>query len=135
MPKGVGNYRVTTVVTKSKQKSAKASSIITSPIVAFGSSFYLFGGYDGGSIKTIAGFDTNTKQWKKLGYLNQGRRGHGLIVHQGQFIVVGGYKGSLATERCILKGDSIQCTTDGPELDDYYFYPELMSVPENYCPK
>ena len=104
-----------------------------------GSSFYLFGGSDGSffssGYRTIAGFDTNTKQWKKLGYLNQSRQGHGLIVHQGQFIVVGGDPGLYKIERCILKGDSIQCTTVGPELYGYYNYPELMSVPENYCPK
>ena len=86
-----------------------------------GSSFYVFGGYGYGSAyrgDTIAGFYTNTKQWKKLGYLNKSREGHGIILHQGQFIVVGGH-GLQETERCILKGDSIQsfqCTTVGPEL-------------------
>ena len=67
--------------------------------------------------------------------------GHGVIIHQGQFIVVGGNNGlkgletGFGTESCILKGDSIQCTTVGPELENYYWYPEMMPVPENFCPK
>ena len=101
------------------------------------SSFIIFGGYDGSwtdDTKRIAAFDTTSKQWKRLGQLNQARRGHGVILHQGQFIVVGG-KYPLGTERCILNGDSIQCTTVDPELENYKYYPEMMSVPGNFCSK
>lgn len=64
--------------------------------------------------------------------MNQGRWGHGVIVHQGQFIVVGGYSGPLRTERCELKDESIQCKTVDPELSNYRYYPEMMSVTK-YC--
>ena len=106
------------------------------------SSFIIFGGYDGSwtdDTKRIAAFDTTSKQWKRLGQLNQARRGHGVIDHQGQFIVVGGETtGSLknsafSTERCIWKNDYIKCKTVDPELEEYISYPEMMSVPENFC--
>ena len=104
-------------------------------MVALKSSIYIFGGSPrtkiGGIITT---FDTTTKQWIRLGKLNQARYAHAVIVHQGQFVVVGG-DGSLGTERCALKGNSVQCTTVDPELENYYFYPEMMSVSENFCPK
>ena len=92
-------------------------------------SFYTFGGHTGSYSNVIASFDTATKQWKKLGKLNQARQGHAVIVHQGHFIVVGG-RYSRGTERCTLKGNLIQCTTVGPELEYYNSYPEMMSVPE-----
>ena len=56
------------------------------------------------------------------------------ISDQGRFIVVGGY-GTFGTERCTLKGNEIQCTTVDPELRNYKFYPEMMSLPENLSPK
>ena len=113
-------------------------------IVALDSTFYIFGGYyyhalkalfSYGGASTVASFDTNTKEWKKLGYLRNGRRGHAVTIHKGQFIVIGGYPGSFRTERCALNGGSIYCATVGPELVDYEYYPEIMSVSEKYCPK
>ena len=106
----------------------------------------IFGGFTNESwvgfniSNVIASFDTTTKQWNKLGELNQARYGHGVILHQGQFIVAGGWGFILfvnerGTERCTLKGDSIQCKTVDPELEDYKFYPEMISVRENFCPK
>ena len=86
----------------------------------------------------IARFETSTRQWKKLGELNEARLGHGVIAQKGEFIVVGGdgiIDEGTKTERCSLSDDSIQCTSVDPELYDYFFYPEMMLVPENYCPK
>ena len=88
----------------------------------------------------VASFDTKSRQWKKLGHLNQARYGNGVIVRQGQFVVVGGIGNSnseklRSTERCYFENESIQCTTTEPVLDVYYQYPELMLVPEDYCPK
>ena len=97
------------------------------------SSFYIFGGEDEQeTLNAIASFDTVTKKWKKLGELKHGRYAHGVIIQAGEFVVVGG-TGSISTERCILNGESIKCTTVDPELENYNFYPEMMSVPENYC--
>ena len=105
------------------------SYILDYSIVALETSFYIFGG-DWSNV--IASFSTTSMEWRKLGYLNKARNGHGVIIHQGEFIIVGGY---ADTERCILNGDSVQCSTVDPELEGYYYYPEMMSVPENFCPK
>ena len=100
--------------------------------------FYIFGGDSGPDIYTasnkIAAFSTVTKEWKKLGELNQARYGHGVFIQQGDFIVVGGW-GIFRTERCTLNQDAIRCTLIDPELEDYGFYPEMMSVMPNYCEK
>ena len=101
--------------------------------------FYIFGGDSGPRdytpSSTIATFSTVTKEWKKLGELNQARLGHGVFIQQGHFIVVGGYNGNLRTERCTLNEDAISCTLIDPELNGYAFYPEMMSVEQNFCPK
>ena len=106
-------------------------------IVALNSSFYTFGGWEGYrygySLSEISVFDTSTKQWKMLGELNQPRHGHGVFINQDQFIVVGG-EDSLGTERCILEGDSIQCKTVDPEIENFMNYPKMMSVHQDFCP-
>ena len=115
-------------------------------IVALNSSFYIFGGYKskisfygmtrGIYSSVIASFSTTTKRWEKLGYLNEARTVHGVIVHQGEFIIVGGYNENiryLSTERCILSDDLVQCSTAGPKLQGYSYYPEMMLVSENFC--
>ena len=109
----------------------QAPFIYSYSIVSLGNSFYIFGGYD--TTNTIASFDTNTKQWIRVGELNQARDAHAVIVRQGQFVVVGGCCGSLATERCILTDNKVQCTTIDPELNNFYWYPEMMLVSGNYC--
>ena len=71
-----------------------------------------------------------------VGKLKEARRSHNVIVHQGQFIVVGGYHWTdITTERCTLDDNSIECTSTDPKLLGYGYYPEMMSVPQNYCSK
>ena len=109
------------------------------PIVAIEDTFYLFGGDSGPSeftpSNTIAAFSTVTKEWKKLGELNQARYGHGVFIQQGNFIVVGGLEEDFRTERCTLNEEAIRCTLIDPELNGYYYYPEMMFVEPNFCPK
>ena len=96
------------------------------------STFYVFGGSNGSrQSNVIASFDTTTKQWKKLGELNEARSDHGVTFHQGQFIVVGSVIGISPVERCTLSGDSIKCTTVEPELRNCDL--ALMLVTEDYC--
>ena len=100
--------------------------------------FYIFGGDSGPDTytpsNTIAEFSTVTKEWTKLGELNQARYGHGVFIQQGDFIVVGG-SGTFRTERCTLNEGTIRCTLIDPKLNGYYYYPEMMSVEPNFCPK
>ena len=95
----------------------------------------MFGGkVDWDQREIIASLSTETKQWKKVGKLNQSRSGHSVILHQGAFVNVGGYPNWLhGTERCELDGDSVICTTVDPYLAEYKFWPEMMIVPSDYC--
>ena len=69
----------------------QGQSIWSNPIVAVKNVFYVFGG-DGynSPTKTIAAFNTKTKEWHKAGELNYARYGHGVIIHKDEFVVVGG---------------------------------------------
>ena len=114
------------------------SSIGRYAITALESTFYLFGGYnngDPGPARTIAAFNTITKQWKIMGKLLQWRDWHGVIELKGEFIVVGGW-GKFRTERCtFVTEELIKCSNTSPVLLDYTGWPEMMRVPYDYCPK
>ena len=43
-----------------------------------------------GPEETIASFNPITKKWKKCGQLNEARNRHGVIYHNGAFIIIGG---------------------------------------------
>ena len=112
------------------------SSFILFKFIIFVNSWsYILGGYTNINKydKTIARLDDISYLWTKVGELNQGRRGHNAIVVQGEILVVGGYTGSLKTERCIETDGQIRCSAQEPELTKYAYYPELFAVPDNYC--
>ena len=86
--------------------------IFSYSVVAIDDTFFIFGGRDlenqrlnRGNSRVIASFDTRSKNWKKLGEMNQPRYEHGVIVHQGQFFVVGGW-GRQKTKRIYLKSSN-----------------------------
>ena len=81
----------------------------------------------------IARLDGVTYSWTQVGELIQGRHGHNAIVVQGEILVVGGYSGSIKTERCIEIDGQMQCGAQEPELEYYTYYPELFAVPDNFC--
>ena len=67
--------------------------------------FILFGGYaDGEYSKTIARLDLATTSWSKLGELQTGRRGHGVLFDGEVYMVIGG-EGNLNTEKCNCVGE------------------------------
>ena len=111
-------------------------------IVALGNTFYIFGGLksEEESHDKIVAFDTKTKEWNNVGELKHARSGHGVIIQTNAFVVVGGMSDektltNLNTERCTIKGNSIVCSVVDPELYEYVFFPELIHVPQDYCPK
>ena len=71
--------------------------------------------------------------WSKLGDLVNGRRGHNAIYDGSSLIVVGGYPGSLKTEKCVISNGHVSCSSQNPELEGNGYYPELFLVPVNYC--
>ena len=106
-------------------------------IVAHSDSFILFSGtsgstYDGNTDK-IAKFNPASDQWTKIGNLQQSRRGFGLIKMGKKFIVMGGKFDGMHAEVCELKNESIQCNSKEPKLNDFAYYPALMTVSSDYA--
>ena len=61
-----------------------------------------------------------------------GRRGHGVIQVNDEFIVIGGTRSGYIDEpieSCKLKRKSMICITKKPILSKFTHYPELMLVP------
>ena len=78
-------------------------------------------------------------QWTEAGKMNQARYGHN-VIHNGVFIMViggwsedKGFNGEVQTERCSLINGSFSCFSQTPELKDYFSYPELFLVPDDFC--
>ena len=110
------------------------------PIVALDSTFYIFGPvYESRAQKTIAAFDTIKKEWKYMGDLKEDRIHHGVIIHDGDFLVIGGFYWGiesghdLSIERCILADDSIQCQLIDPVLEARSEFPAMMHVSDDFC--
>ena len=95
----------------------------------------IFGGYTSNNYydNLIARLDGVTFSWSQMGEMIQGRYGHNAIVVQGEILVVGGQSGSLKTERCNEIEGQMRCNAQEPELNKYYYYPELFAVPDNFC--
>ena len=82
-------YRVS-----AREKFPQGPYIKRYPLITVKKTIYIFGGDTGPKQYTdssiIAAFSLVTKQWTKVGLLNEPRCGHGVVLHKNQFIVVGG---------------------------------------------
>ena len=63
------------------------------------------------------------------------RRGHGVLVNDEAFIVVGGLGKYYTTERCALDSDEngVTCVEQQPQLNHYELYPEMHLVGDSFC--
>ena len=116
----------------------EGSYIVYTPVVYNNGSFIYFGGYtdsNSQSGRTIVSLDSVTFVWNKLGMLNQGRFGHNVINTEGHFLVLGGFNryNPLISEKCKYANGTIECTTQLPLLVGYELYPELLTVPNDFC--
>ena len=85
--------------------------------------------------KIIAAFSTSSKSWRRIGELNAARAYHGVLLHDGAFIVVGGCNRKCFIERCTITYGSKPCENISPRLEKSYRYDStMMSVPYDYCP-
>ena len=112
-------------------------------IIAKKESFYIFGGRISDSInledpssnlrntRTIAAFNTITRKWILIGKMQKARAGHGVILHDGDFLIIGGWRDACGFERCSLHRDSIRCYLVGGELKDCSIHPSMMLISEN----
>ena len=108
------------------------SYIYRAPIVFIHGAFYVIGGYGAKNQNVIGKLDATTKIWSKSGELVQGRLGHNAIYEGSSILVVGGFY-THKTEKCIFSNAQITCSEQDPELHEYYAYPELVLVPNNFC--
>ena len=100
--------------------------------VFYDQAFFIFGGAsDSKTFGKIGRLDAVTRTWSLVGSLKQTRYGHAVIFDGFQFLVVGG-SGDFKTENCVPNGTTITCSEQQLELINYYCYPELMLVDENY---
>lgn len=115
----------------------KGSSYISqAPIIFIDSAFYVIGGTHGTNefLDVVGKLDAATKVWSKSGELVWGRFGHNAIFDGSSILVVGGEYFSIGpTERCSFLNEKITCSDQEPSLYDYYAYPELFLIPENFC--
>lgn len=101
------------------------------PVLNYENGFVLFGGNSGKN--HIFHFDVTTENWSQLGSLNQGRSGSGAIQLGDGFLIVGG-RSTVQTEWCQEDKDgTMKCSSQTPTLDDLAEWPEMISVPEDYC--
>ena len=90
---------------------------------------YFFGGYDGKAAATnIVSFDESSQLWSISGQLITGRSGHSVIFTGNAFLVVGGSKDGLKTEKCVPNETHINCTELESTFDSYGFFPEITIV-------
>ena len=59
--------------------------------------------------------------------------GHGAVLIDGFFLVVGGYNDNFQTEKCELHQGTVSCTSQTPVLSGYERYPELFLISESFC--
>ena len=85
----------------------------------------------------IGRFDMATNKWTKAGDLITGRWAHNMIYDGQYLLVIGGgvdHKGTpVMTEKCSINETTVDCISQEPKLRDYWYYPELVIVPKEFC--
>ena len=126
---------------KPEFEPTKAGDLIgKAPLIYHEKSFFLFGGYSSYEASNPYGYYEERRigrmdldgQWTEAGKMNQARHGHN-VIYNGVFIMVIGGRSERETERCSIINGSISCFSQTPELKDYYAYPELFLVPDDFC--
>ena len=97
-------------------------------VVFRGGYHYYFGGTN---VTSVCRLEEKTWNWSKLGQLNSVREGYGVISVEEKFIVVGGHS-SQNIEECLLDNGEFSCTEVQTWFINYYIYPILYLVDENY---
>ena len=116
--------------------------ISLAPVVSYDAGFIVFGGYvrDKGQLTEtdlIAMF--KNEKWLELGSLYQQKRGHGVIIRDNTFWVVGGtakatVRQETTSETCSYDQQSIQCQPGNLQLSSAYsFYPEMFLIDVDMC--
>ena len=131
---------------KPEFEPTKAGDLIgKAPLIYHEKSFFHFGGYSfdeasgGWYVERRIGRMDLDGQWTDAGKMNQARYGHNVIYNGFFIMVIGGrsednyFRGEVQTERCSIINGSFSCFSQTPELKDYFGYPELFLVPDDFC--
>jgi len=107
-------------------------SIHSYATVSINDEVIVFGGYVGryGEVATIGKLD-HSRQWVHLGQLLERRHGHAATIANSNVLIIGG-EGKRHVERHSLTGH--EATLTAASLDDFKFYPYVLSVDYDFCP-
>ena len=101
-------------------------------VIFHGGDHFFFGGFDGSNyLDSIFRLSGSSWTWSNVGQLNSVRRGHGVILANNKFTVVGG-DGNQKNEACLLDNEQFTCTELSSSLNGYRWWPILHLVDENY---
>ena len=93
--------------------------------------FYYFGGADKNFLSSILRLSAASWTWSNVGNFNSARRGHGVILVENTFMVIGGLS-TKPNEACQLNNGQFTCESKTSSLNDYAFYPLLFLVSDDY---
>ena len=93
--------------------------------------FYYFGGNADNNFRSILCLNSTTWTWSTIGHLNKAREGHGVILIEQTFMIIGG-EGNYTTEACLLKNGNFTCEETDSTLTNYYRTPLLFPVNDKY---
>ena len=82
----------------------------------------------------VAKLDAKTYIWTQSGTVNYPRYYPNVISVNSVFLVIGGNQATkLATEKCQLSDGTMSCSTQAPILENYYAWPELILIEDDFC--
>ena len=96
--------------------------------IFYGGNFYYFGGYD---LTSILRLSAASWTWSIVGQLNASRNGHGVILVDNKFMVIGG-SDIRPTEACLLRNGRFNCEEKRSSLLKDFNTPILFLVDDNY---
>ena len=108
-----------------------ASKLSHYAVIFNAGNFYYFGGSLGYPDNTIRSLSAATWTWSEVGRLNAARYGHGVILVDNNFMIVGG-NGNQPNEACHLNNGQFICEQKTSRLTNFYGSQILFRVSENY---
>ena len=98
-------------------------------VIFYAGNFYYFGGY--GNESGILRLNAATWTWSSVGQLNSGRYGHGAILVDNTFMVIGG-GGTKPNEACLFNNGQVTCEEKTSSLYNFYQMPLLFLVSDDF---
>ena len=103
-------------------------------VTFYDGNFYYFGGFNSGALDSILCLNADSWTWSNVGKLNSARFGHGVILVDNKFMVIGGEsltQNTLPNEACVFTDGQLSCTEQSTSLTNYKSTP-LFLVNHSY---